>query len=56
MKSLTLKNSSRELTEKTNIWDAFTSYLESIYFPGALEVLDKQLVAFEYEQFKNCYV
>ena len=56
MKSYQLQNSRKELNEKTTIWDAFTNYLDSIYFPGAADLLDRQLVAFEYEAFKELYV
>ena len=56
MKSYQFKNSSKKETEKTTVWEAFTNHLDSIYFPGATELLDKQLVAFEFEQFKECYV
>ena len=55
MKSTSYKNSRKELNEKTNLWDAFVNYLDSTYFPGASETLDTQLIAFEYESFKNCY-
>lgn len=37
---------------KTNLWDAFTDYLENIYFPGASDLLDTQTIAFEYETFR----
>jgi hypothetical protein len=53
MKSYSYKNSSQELNEKTSLWDAFTNYLDTIYFPGASELLDIRLIAFEYESFKN---
>lgn len=55
MKSKSYKNSLREQTEKTNLWDAFTTHLETLYFPGASELLDRQTLAFEYEAFKQCY-
>jgi hypothetical protein len=55
MKSYSYKNSRQELNEKTSLWDAFTNYLDSIYFPGASELLDKQLIAFEYEIFRDIY-
>ena len=45
----------REEKQRTNIWDAFVTHLETTYFPGASELLDKQLIAFEYEAFKSCY-
>lgn len=55
MKSYSYKNSKKEQNQKTNLWDAFVNHLESTYFPGASETLGTQLIAFEYEQFKNSY-
>ena len=55
MKSYTLKTNSQKLTEKNSLWDAFITHLESVYFSGASELLDKQLVAFEYEIFRDIY-
>ena len=55
MKSYYRKNSKKELNEQTNLWDAFVNHLDNTYFPGASEVLDTQLIAFEYESFKSCY-
>lgn len=55
MKSYALKTDNQKFTEKTSLWDAFVSYLESVYFPGASELLDKQLIAFEYEVFRDIY-
>ena len=55
MKSYSYKNSREEQNQKTNLWDAFVNHLESTYFPGASEVLDTQLIAFEYNNFKECY-
>ena len=52
MKSKSYTNSN-EFNEKTSLWDAFTNYLDTIYFPGASELLDAKLIAFEYESFKN---
>jgi hypothetical protein len=55
LKSKSYKNSREEQKVKTNLWDAFTDYLETAYFPGASELLDTQTIAFEYEAFKQCY-
>ena len=55
MKSTSYKNSREEEKTRTNLWDAFVNHLEMTYFPGASETLDTQLIAFEYESFKNCY-
>ena len=55
MKNKSYKISIAEEQVKTNIWDAFTDYLDSIYFPGASDILDTQTIAFEYDSFKNCF-
>ena len=54
MKSYSYKNSRKE-SENQNLWDAFVNYLESTYFPGASEILEPKLLAFEYNAFKECY-
>ena len=56
MKSYSYKNGRQELNEKTSLWDAFTNYLDTTYFPGASELLDTKLIAFEYESFKEYYI
>jgi len=48
-------NQKREEKQGINLWDAFVSHIDSTYFPGASELLDKKLIAFEYEAFKSCY-
>lgn len=40
---------------KNNIWDAFVNFIDVIYFPGASEELDRKLIAYEYDIFKQCY-
>ncbi len=46
------KNTAAEDQDKRqNLWEAFTQYLDSIYFEGAAELLDKELVSFEYNQY-----
>ena len=55
MKSYSYKNSREEQKQQTNLWDAFVNHLDSTYFPGASELLDSKLIAFEYEVFKNCF-
>lgn len=46
-----------EKTDKinTSLWDAFINYIETIYYPGAIESLDTGLVSNEYESFKLFY-
>ena len=46
------KNSRKEQSERTNLWDAFITHIDSLYFPGASELLDTQTIAFEYDSFK----
>jgi hypothetical protein len=46
---------SLEEKQRTSIWDAFVNHLDTTYFPGAAELLDTKLIAFEYDAFKNCY-
>jgi len=53
MKSLSYKTSQEEQKVKTNLWDAFVNYLDNIYFPGASELLDSKLIAFEFNVFKQ---
>jgi hypothetical protein len=53
MKTYLVKSTKRELNETTPVWDAFKDHLENIYFPGAMELLAKDLIAFEYEAYKN---
>jgi hypothetical protein len=48
-------NQKREEKQVINLWDAFVTHLDTTYFPGASELLDKQLIAFEYAEFKSCY-
>ena len=55
MDSYRNKNS-REDRQLTNTWDAFVNHIESIYFSGAADLLDRQTLAFEFKQFKNNYV
>jgi hypothetical protein len=54
MRFYTRKQKEEEKKE-TNVYDAFVSHLDSIYFPGASEVLETKLVAFEYERYIHTY-
>ena len=40
---------------KNNLWDAFKDHIDSIYFPGASELLDRQTLAFEFNNFQNYF-
>ncbi len=42
-------------TKYANLWDAFTSHLDTVYFSGASELLDKQTVSFEFELFRSYF-
>lgn len=55
MKSKSYNSSKTHEPETQNLWEAFVNHIDSIYFPGASELLDTQTIAFEYEQFKQCY-
>ena len=52
----TYRKNSREETLKTNLWDAFVNHIESIYFTGASELLDRKTLTFEFESFKKDFV
>lgn len=47
-------NQSRD-KRKDNLWDAFKDHMDSVYFPGASELLDRQTLAFEYNNFQNYF-
>ena len=48
-------NNMKDPIEKTNLWDAFTNHIDSIYFSGASDQLDNQTIKFEYESFKTYF-
>jgi len=54
MKTYSLKSAAKNQDTNT-VWDAFVDYLETVYFEGAVEDLDQELVNFEYEAYKSCY-
>jgi hypothetical protein len=51
MKTHRIKPAAEDYETRQNLWEAFTQYLDSIYFEGASEVLDKELISFEYNQY-----
>lgn len=55
MKTYKLKSAAVEQENSTNLWEAFVTYLDSVYFEGAAELLDKELVCFEYNAYISCY-
>jgi hypothetical protein len=40
---------------ENQVWENFVEYLETIYFDGAAEMLNKELVAFEYHQYRETF-
>jgi|GEM_PF-1442684 len=40
---------------RPTLWEEFIQYLDTIYFEGAAELLDKELVSFEYNAYLSCY-
>lgn len=44
-----------EQENRQNLWNDFVQYLDSIYFEGAAELLDKELISFEYNQFVSSF-
>jgi hypothetical protein len=54
MKTYTLK-SAAQINETNTVWEAFVEYLDSVYFEGASEELDQELVNFEYQSYLDCY-
>ena len=49
------KTQKDERIQKTNTYDAFLIHIESIYYEGASEVLEPELLNFEYNNFKENY-
>ena len=54
MKTYTLKSVAKN-QETNTVWALFIEYLETVYFEGAADELDKELVEFEYKSYKSCY-
>lgn len=42
---------SESLIKNDNLWDPFIEYMNQLYFEGAVDLLEKELVSFEYNQF-----
>lgn len=51
MKTYRKNTAAEDQDKRQNLWEAFTQYLDSIYFEGAADLLDKELVSFEYNQY-----
>ena len=45
------KKQKSESQKETNSYDAFINYLDQVYYPGASEVLESELISFEYENY-----
>ncbi len=41
---------------RTLLSGSFIQYIESKYFPGAMEVLEDRSISFEFENFKSYYL
>ncbi len=46
-----MKTSSKNSAKFSEKWQEFVEYLESIYWPNALETMTNEAVAFEYQVF-----
>lgn len=54
MKTYTLKTAA-QINETNTVWEAFVEYLNSVYFEGAADELDRELIDFEYQSYLECY-
>jgi hypothetical protein len=54
MKTYTSK-SAKDNQDNSSVWEAFTEYLNSVYFEGAEETLEEELVKFEYAAYLSSY-
>ncbi len=54
MKTYTSK-SAKDDQSNSSVWESFTEYLNTVYYEGASESLDPELIQFEYSAFLSCY-
>ena len=54
MKSYTSK-SAKDNQDNSSVWESFTEYLNTVYYEGASESLDPELISFEYAVYLSCY-
>ncbi len=54
MKTYTSKSAQKD-QDNSSVYEAFVEYLNSVYFEGAAETLDRELVRFEYETYLSYY-
>ena len=40
-----------EQNSYSSVWDSFVAHLESVYFEGAADLLDTELISFEYNEY-----
>lgn len=55
MKKLDLK-SKAQIVNRRLLWDVFIDYIETYYFPNAIEILDSSMISFEFENFNTYYL
>lgn len=48
-------NEQKKENQEYQLLDAFTEFLSENYYPDAIESLDKETIAFEFAEFKQCY-
>lgn len=53
--TITTKKQKEERINETNSYEAFLIHIDSIYYEGASEVLEPELLSFEYSNFKESY-
>jgi len=54
MKTYTSK-SAKDNDDNGSVWESFTEYLNAVYYEGASESLDPELIQFEYSAYLSCY-
>ena len=47
--------SAKDNDDNGSVWDSFIEYLNTVYYEGASESLDPELIQFEYSAFLSCY-
>ena len=54
MKTYRLKSTQNEPDTKT-LWESFVAYMDAVYFEGAADEMESELVKFEYENYTHVY-
>lgn len=52
VESVTIENS----LNRSLLWETFIKYINSKYHQNAIEILDKRMITFEFENFKTFYL